>query len=408
MLRNLLMRKKVFEAEVEIDEFFKENEIEDSESRIIQSLVFDKSVFKTAAEAKEWAADHGFYSGTVDEMENSFVIRQYDPMQFDPETFVTIEVRRGIKVIIGAIKAVKVGENESVLAFSLKSSDQIEFSEGIPYIIKVCKVVDGFHPRYGKVSIKTEDLKSMVKNFRDGIVGVDLAINRDHEKIEAYGWLKDVWLSNDEQTLFGQVVWCANGVTALAEKTFRYFSPEFQFNYEHPHTGVSYGPTLMGGALTNYPFLKMEPITNLSNKNGGNQMSTIALSDHQKTVLELNEKIVAAQNETKSFSEKVTKLESEKIELSNKISQMEAEKAKADKISAHQKLFDAGKINAAQLTALNEGKNFLEILSLSEGMNTSPNGKEVSGNQTVQLSADEKAMCAALNLTEAEYIAANK
>ncbi len=45
----------------------------------IQSLIFSKEQFKTEAAAKQWAKDHGFKFGKVDETSTSFRLRQFEP-----------------------------------------------------------------------------------------------------------------------------------------------------------------------------------------------------------------------------------------------------------------------------------------------------------------------------------------
>jgi hypothetical protein len=42
----------------------------------------------------------------------------------------------------------------------------------------------------------------------------------------------------------------------LKEKAYRYFSPTFQNEWQHPQTGLTHKNVLFGGAVTNYPFLK--------------------------------------------------------------------------------------------------------------------------------------------------------
>jgi phage I-like protein len=409
-IKDLILRKKIFEAEADVEKFLKDNEIDFSDSSTtIQTLIFDKSVFETEAEAREWAADHGFWSSKVDETDESFRLRQLAPSSFDEQSFRTIEIRRGIKAVIGKLSDIISSE----LQFSEKESKykfvtdivNLNINAGAPNIIEIARVVEGEHPTYGKIRITKEHLKSFVNNFNSKITGTDLAVNEDHNKREAFGWFKDVFLSHDENVCYGIIDWNKKGIQALSEKEYRYFSPEFRFNYVHPHSGKEHGATLLGGALTNYPFLKMEAITELNEKStpnkGHKKVETIALSEHSKVVLELNAKVNEMQG-------KFDAVNAQNIELSNKVKTLEADAEKRVKEIAHQKLFDDGKINKAQLVALNEGKTMLEVISLNEPMNTKEKGSSNNKTATVELSDKEKEMASKLGLTEEEFIAANK
>ena len=76
--------------------------------------------------------------------------------------------------------------------------------------------------------------------------------------------------------------------------------------------------------------------------------------------------------------------------------------AKVLREQANKKLFDAGKINAAQLVALNEGKSAFDIIALSENMNNGAKGAE-GNKETIELSESEKKIADQLGLTAEEY-----
>lgn len=69
----------------------------------VQSLIFAKASFKTAAAAKAWAKTHDFHSGKVDETEGSFRLRQRDPEEFEDKMW-TIRLTKGVKAVIGRPK----------------------------------------------------------------------------------------------------------------------------------------------------------------------------------------------------------------------------------------------------------------------------------------------------------------
>ena len=84
---------------------------------------------------------------------------------------------------------------------------------------------------------------------------------------------------------------------------------------------------------------------------------------------------------------------------------LEEKSAKEAKARVHEKLFTESKINKAQLVALNEGKDLLEVLSLSEKLNVDPQGAGGTPPETVELSDKEKQVCESLGLTKEEFLA---
>ena len=66
----------------------------------IQTLLFDKEVFRTAEEARRWAEEHDFLVPTVEETQNHWRIRQFDPSICQPGTFRTIDIREGVQAVV--------------------------------------------------------------------------------------------------------------------------------------------------------------------------------------------------------------------------------------------------------------------------------------------------------------------
>lgn len=394
------------EMDVDVNKFVEENNI--SENTIIFKLILDKKVYKDEKEAREYLKDKYCYAPEISEEDGSFIVNIVPTNQVDMETEKVIEIRRGVTAHAAElIPVMPMSMDFSAKENIFNGSDlsEIKLNDSLPFVIEIARVAEGEHPTYGKLKITQAHLESMANNFKSKVTGVDLAVNEDHKKNEAFGWFKDVFLSHDKQTLYGQISWNTKGVSALSEKAYRYFSPEFRFNYVHPHSGKEYGATLLGGALTNYPFLKMDAITELSakdiNNRGAKKMQTIELSEHNKVVVELNNKINVAQAKLDASEQKV-------IELNDKIKSLEADAEKKTKEAAHKALFDAGKINAAQLVALNEGKGMLEVIALNEPMNTKAAGSTTKQTkEIVELNDAEKAIAAKLGLTAEEFIAAN-
>ena len=406
-LKYVLLEQKIIESEVEIDELLEDI---DSDSTLIQSLIFDKDVFETKEEVLDWVKSHGFYvEKEIDETSDAYRVRQVDPSEFYPDSFRTIEIRKGIKAVIGKIREIEL---EEPCLLSLRNDDSIKFNEELPSIIELARVVRGFHKAYGEVEITKEHLQSFVKNFNDKVTGIDISIDYDHNVKEAAGWLQSVFLSYDNKTLYGQVKWTPKGAKCLSDREFRYFSPEFTLNFVHPHTGTSYGATLLGGGLVNRPFLKMDAIVSMkedtNNKNEVNIMSTISLKDHEAKIEEKDAAIEELKLSEEAAKKTIGGLKEENTKLSERVKVLEEEKVKKEREDRNAKLFNDGKINKAQLDALNEGKDFYEVLSLSEKMHTEPTGKDGENNDVVMLSEKEKELCDSFGLTPEEFIKFNK
>jgi phage I-like protein len=130
------------------------------------------------------------------------------------------------------------------------------------------------HPS-GKLEFTRDYLGSMAANFKklaDRYLGEDafgLQVNYHHlggtdvnagaplESTLAAGWIQDVQLRDDG--LYCLFSWTPRAKAFIASDEFRYLSPEFAPEYADRDTGKAQGPTLLGAALTNFPFLKDLP-----------------------------------------------------------------------------------------------------------------------------------------------------
>ena len=404
LVRDVLLEQKFFKDHEEIDKFLTDHGA--GLDTVIQTLIFDKKVFQSKSEVMEWVTTHGFHlDKDIDEDDKSFRVRQMDPSEFIAESIITIEIRRGVSAVIGQLRQI---DSDSPFTLSLRNHESIKLIDGLPHIIELAKVISGTHARYGTVTITSDNLKEFVRNFNENSLDVDPSIDFDHETREAAGWIKAMFMSFNEQVLFGEIKWTPKGARALSDREYRYFSPEFTLNYVHPHTGKSHGPTLLGGALVNRPFLKMDAIIELKNKKEGvHIMETISMSEHTAKVSGLEKNISDLKLSEMAGVNSVKALKEEKISLEKEVGELKMEKAKKEKEAMHAKLFSDHKITKAQLTALNEGKGMLEVLSLAEKMNTKAEGKGDKGD-TYELSEKELTVCKKLDLTPEEFVKYNK
>lgn len=146
----------------------------------------------------------------------------------------------------------------------------IALAEGsTPEKIQLFKVGTFHHPEYGKFEITPKVLQEMKSNFDSKVRGIDLAVDYRHENEDvAAGWIKGIEL--DESGMWAVVDWTPKGKQIIKDKEFRYISPEFMLSYKDNESLKDFGPTLMGAALTNRPFIKrMEPVVELAEGTGG-------------------------------------------------------------------------------------------------------------------------------------------
>lgn len=116
------------------------------------------------------------------------------------------------------------------------------------------------HPQFGEIEITPADLHQFKENFDKRVRGTDIAVDISHQPDKgAVGWFKELRVDGDK--LMAKVAWTEEGANLIKSGKYRYFSPEFMFQWKDPESGQVYKDVLFGGALTNRPFLKnMDPI----------------------------------------------------------------------------------------------------------------------------------------------------
>jgi hypothetical protein len=121
------------------------------------------------------------------------------------------------------------------------------------------------HPLFGEINFDEEKLKGFADSVKKGVRGVQPDIDYDHKMFsgEAAGWIKDAKYEKGKG-LSVQVDWTPKAKEAIANKSYKYFSPEFADEWEHPKTQKVHKNVMFGGALTNRPFLKDILPVNLS------------------------------------------------------------------------------------------------------------------------------------------------
>ena len=138
--------------------------------------------------------------------------------------------------------------------FTLVSLDSEELdADGNLVDIEMLRVGTFKHKTYGDLEITDEMLDSMVDNFKNQIIGRDVSFDWNHKAEAASGWLKD--LRVEDGVLVGTTELTDDGKESIKKKKYGYFSIEYNDDYKNPESGDKHGPTILGGALTNRPFI---------------------------------------------------------------------------------------------------------------------------------------------------------
>jgi hypothetical protein len=108
------------------------------------------------------------------------------------------------------------------------------------------------HPWWGDIYLDADLFESFIDNWKTNVVGFDLAIDPDHDPHQgALAWVKDITYTDQEFNLWVEKTTAGDGLGDV----WRYASIEYTEDYRDAETGVSYGPTLLGCAATNRPFV---------------------------------------------------------------------------------------------------------------------------------------------------------
>ncbi len=135
------------------------------------------------------------------------------------------------------------------------------------------------HPIYGKIKMTFDRARNMASNVIRKVRGIDIAIDYGHDSGgEAAGWVTSAEARTDGLWLF--VEWTKEAANSIREGKYRYFSPEYLDKWKHPQSGDEFTDVVLGGGLTNRPFLKNILPVNLSEieeatKRGGGGMEEL-------------------------------------------------------------------------------------------------------------------------------------
>jgi phage I-like protein len=254
--------------------------------------------------------------------------------------------------------------------------------------VQILKQGKFMHPWYGRIIFDEAFFDKMIANFNANIPQEQIAFDFNHfPDWGASAWVKKLF--KEDNALMAEVEWTKKGKESVSNKEFIYFSSSYTDNYKEfyflekqddegnsydEEVSVNHGPTLLGGGLTNRPFLKgMKPVSLSEN---GDQ--TIILEE----VIEDNIENKARGNLNKNFEEVTNKMaktiEELKVEQKNLSDQIEDLKGKDD---------DESKAKVKELSDKVKGLND-QITSMEK--TTEDKEKELSETKTALEAEKEK------------------
>lgn len=125
-------------------------------------------------------------------------------------------------------------------------------------------------PFYGDVEVTQEKLNNFIKNFKDGVRGVDIALDFEHgfdsaKGNKAAGWFKDFKIEPSSAdpavpALYALVDFTEEAKKDIEDGHWKYVSMEWE-DIHKDTDGNKYSDVIIGGGLTNRPVAKkMMPI----------------------------------------------------------------------------------------------------------------------------------------------------
>lgn len=249
--------------------------------------------------------------------------------------------------------------------------------------------------KYGSVEITKKHIDEMVKNFsiRKGI-----PIDTDHDGGASNGWADKLTAKDDG--LYATIKWNTQGKKYLDEKIYKYFSPEFSFNYKDPQTSKTFGATFLAGTLTNRPLFKNLPaLTASEDKNPllTDENITVVLLSHDMDLNSLKtkslEELKANEEElnfVKANADKLTtderfkfNMQTPKDEEDKKASEDAAKKKKEEEEATRKKKEEEAKKGSEQITITASELETLKA-NAEAGLKASEDLKVMKANEEVE------------------------
>ena len=193
------------------------------------------------------------------------------------------------------------------------------------------------HPQYGQIKISEHDIDKFIQNFNSGTRKVDIAVDQEHMPEKgAAGWFKTLEkvAEDGKVKLKAAIEWTKLGKELIKDGIFKYFSPEFDFEYEDQETHEEFENVLIGGALTNRPYFKsLAPVAFSENMYAGFISSSNSQGGERKMLTKKKLMAILAKDSNFALSEKASKkqvklFQEAKDELAKKVVKTKKSKKK--------------------------------------------------------------------------------
>jgi hypothetical protein len=144
----------------------------------------------------------------------------------------------------------------------------LQDTEDTGIVIPAARVATMQHPWWGTLYFDHDLFDSFQDNFDTNVVGRDLIVDAEHGRNGyfgdmALGWVDRVYTEDDIFNMHADPT--KLGKEHLG-RSYRYASITYHPNYVDQETSIEYGPTLLGVAATNNPFVhRNQPIQSMGN-----------------------------------------------------------------------------------------------------------------------------------------------
>jgi len=191
------------------------------------------------------------------------------------------------------------------------------------------------HPWYGEIVFDKKYFVSCIQNFVNDVVQREISFDAQHMPwLGAVAWLKKLMLrrrsfKNDVNrwVLLGKADFTEDGEEMIRKKRFKYFSIEVHDNFTDRETDEEYGPTVMGGSVTNRPFipgmlpveLSEDAFSARETEPGGTGNGSIVMDDIGKQEVENRKEIQALIHELDEIIKEQQEIDSTELQIKKKV-----------------------------------------------------------------------------------------
>ena len=162
---------------------------------------------------------------------------------------------------------------------------------------------------YGELNITLEMFNTFVKNFKNNVLQRDISFDCEHIiDMGAVAWLKELKViqrpkskKKDPYYLVGTVEFTEPGKELIKKNQYKYFSLDYTLDYKNKEDPKDhYGATVLGGGITNRPFIPgLRPIkygdkislAEKSEERTFNEIELMEVEEQEDNKLNDNEKV---------------------------------------------------------------------------------------------------------------------